>query len=49
MSEHRLKPLLKPRSIAVLGASRKIGSVGNEILINLARGGYLGKLYLVNH
>ncbi len=48
MSEHRLKPLLKPRSIAVLGASRKIGSVGNEILINLARGGYLGKLYPVN-
>ena len=48
MTEHRLNPLLKPTSIAVLGASRTLGSVGNEIFVNLARGGFPGRLYPVN-
>ena len=48
MTEHRLNPLLKPTSIAVLGASRTLGSVGNEIFVNLARGSFPGRLYPVN-
>ena len=48
MSNHRLKPLLKPESIAILGASQKIGSVGNEVIVNLLRGGFEGLIYPVN-
>ena len=48
MRDHRLQPLLKPASIAVLGASQKSGSVGNEIFLNLIRGGFEGELYGVN-
>ena len=48
MSNHRLKPLLKPESIAILGASQKIGSVGNEVVVNLLRGGFEGLIYPVN-
>ena len=48
MTEHRLNPLLRPTSIAVLGASRKLGSVGNEIFVNLARGSFPGRLFPVN-
>tara|TARA_B100000780_G_scaffold266785_1_gene223265 strand:- start:1492 stop:3588 length:2097 start_codon:yes stop_codon:yes gene_type:complete len=48
MTEHRLRPLLNPASIAVVGASSRAGSVGNEVLINLRRGGYQGALYAIN-
>lgn len=48
MTPHRLDPLLRPRSIAVVGASTRAGAVGNEVLINLRRGGYAGALYPVN-
>ena len=48
MSNHRLQPLLKPSSIAVLGASQKSGSVGNEAIVNLLRGGFEGSIYPVN-
>jgi acyl-CoA synthetase (NDP forming) len=40
--------LLRPRSIAVLGASARPGAVGHEVLRNLRRGGYTGALYAVN-
>ena len=48
MSNHRLQPLLKPSSIAVLGASQRSGSVGNEVIVNLLRGGFEGSIYPVN-
>jgi acetyltransferase len=48
MSKHRLQPLLKPSSIAVIGASQKTGSVGNEVFKNLKRGGFEGELVGVN-
>ena len=48
MPAHRLDPLLRPRSIAVVGASARPGSPGNEVLRNLRRGGYAGPLYAVN-
>jgi len=44
----RLKPLLQPESIAVVGASERAGSVGRRTVENLLRGGYSGRLYTVN-
>jgi acetyltransferase len=38
----------KPRSVAVVGASREKGKVGYEILVSLKRGGYPGPIYPVN-
>ncbi len=43
-----LEPLFAPRSIAVVGASRTPGSVGNAIVSNLIYGGYTGVVYPVN-
>jgi acyl-CoA synthetase (NDP forming) len=45
---HRLDPLLRPRSIAVLGASEREGTVGRHTIENLLKGGYEGGLYAVN-
>jgi acyl-CoA synthetase (NDP forming) len=42
-----LKPLLSPNSIAVVGASEKIGP-GRQVLENLTRLGYQGQIYPVN-
>jgi acyl-CoA synthetase (NDP forming) len=44
----RLDPLLKPRSIAVVGASARPGSPGNEVLVNLRKGSFSGDLFAVN-
>ncbi|MHC4213759.1 MAG: acetate--CoA ligase family protein [Planctomycetota bacterium] len=40
--------LLYPKSIAVIGASRKPGKVGHEIMVNLTQGGFEGKIIPVN-
>lgn len=45
---HRLDPLLRPRSLAILGASEREGTVGSLVLQNLQHGGYEGALYAVN-
>jgi acetate---CoA ligase (ADP-forming) len=45
---HRLDPLLRPRSIAVLGATERAGTVGRTAVENLLKGGYEGGLYAVN-
>ena len=45
---HRLDPLLHPGSIAVVGASRRVGAVGNSVLRNLLAGAYSGTLAAVN-
>ena len=45
---HRLDPLLRPRSIAVLGATERAGSVGRHTVENLLKGGFEGRLYAVN-
>jgi len=45
---HSLDSLLRPRSIAVVGASNREHSMGNWSLVNLARGGYRGAIYPVN-
>ena len=45
---HPLDPLLRPDSIAVLGASERPGSVGRQTVENLLHGAYSGSLYAVN-
>jgi len=45
---HALAPLLAPRSIALVGASRKRNSVGNDTLRNLLACGWRGELFPVN-
>ncbi len=43
-----LDAILKPRSIAVVGASRRAASIGHQILDNLLRSGFQGPVYPVN-
>jgi acyl-CoA synthetase (NDP forming) len=45
---HRLDSLLRPRSIAVLGATERAGAVGRTTVENLLKGRYEGRLYAVN-
>jgi acyl-CoA synthetase (NDP forming) len=45
---HRLDPLLRPRSIAVVGATPREGAVGQRTVLNLREGGFGGPLYAVN-
>ncbi len=43
-----LGPMLKPKSVAIIGASRDQRKVGHVILQNYIDAGYTGKLYPVN-
>jgi acyl-CoA synthetase (NDP forming) len=43
-----LDSILKPRSIAVVGASRQPSTIGYQILDNLLRSGFQGPVYAVN-
>ncbi len=45
---HRLDPLLRPSSVAVVGASATANSMGEWALSNLERGGFAGPIYPVN-
>jgi len=46
--KHRLDPLLRPVSVAILGASARTDSLGEWALKNLLIGGYKGRIYPVN-
>ena len=48
MPDPSLTPLLRPRSIAVVGASRERGTIGAEIFHNLLEHGFQGVVYPVN-
>jgi len=43
-----LEPLLKPRSIAVIGASQKHGTIGNKLFHNILHQEFNGVVYPVN-
>lgn len=43
-----LNKIFYPKSIAIIGASTKVGTVGNDIVKNLSEKGFDGKLYPVN-
>jgi acetyltransferase len=48
MSVRNLDKLFEPRSVALIGATPRPGSVGGVVLRNLRRGGFAGELMLVN-
>ncbi len=48
MSTYRLKNLLSPRSVALVGASPRRGSVGHAILGNILKAKFTGQFGLVN-
>ena len=48
MSQHHLKPLFAPKSVAVFGASDRADSVGQIVFQNMLQSGYQGALYPVN-
>ncbi|HEY7547933.1 MAG TPA: acetate--CoA ligase family protein, partial [Hyphomicrobiaceae bacterium] len=48
MTIRNLDQLLAPKSVALIGASRKEGSVGLITARNLLRGGFAGPVWLVN-
>lgn len=43
-----LAALLRPRSVAVVGASRRPGSVGQAVLLKIRQGGFTGPVWAVN-
>ena len=43
-----LDPILCPRSVAVVGASREPGTIGNQLVVNLVDYGFTGIVYPVN-
>jgi acetyl coenzyme A synthetase (ADP forming)-like protein len=43
-----LEPFFAPKTIAVVGAGRRRGSIGTEIFVNLATGGFRGDVFAVN-
>lgn len=48
MSTYHLDKLFAPRSVAVIGASPRQGSVGRAVLKNLRESGFTGPIHLVN-
>ncbi|HXZ87173.1 MAG TPA: GNAT family N-acetyltransferase [Candidatus Binataceae bacterium] len=44
-----VESILRPRAVAVIGASRDTGKIGGAVLANLLRGGFSGAIYPVNH
>jgi acyl-CoA synthetase (NDP forming)/GNAT superfamily N-acetyltransferase len=52
--EHRaearsVQRLLRPASVAVVGAGRRPGGVGRTLLRNIVAGGFTGRVHAVNH
>jgi GNAT superfamily N-acetyltransferase/predicted CoA-binding protein len=43
-----LRPVFAPRSVAVIGTSRRTGTVGRTVLDNIRAGRFAGRLYAVN-
>jgi acetyl coenzyme A synthetase (ADP forming)-like protein len=40
--------IMRPKAVAVLGASNGVGKIGNSVMKNLINGGYQGKIYPIN-
>ena len=43
-----LRHVFQPSSVAVIGASRRMGTAGRALLHNIVTGGYQGRIYAVN-
>ncbi len=48
MSQHHLKPLFAPKSVAIFGASDKPDSIGQIVMHNMRQSGFKGGLYPIN-
>ena len=46
--QHYLSPLLKPQSVALVGASDQAGSLGRTVYENILAGAFKGPVYAVN-
>lgn len=46
--QHRLKDIMEPKAIAVIGASTSPGKIGFEVLRNIVEGKFQGDIYPVN-
>jgi len=44
-----MKKFFEPKSIAIIGASERIESVGHQVLRNVINSGFSGEIYPVNH
>ena len=40
--------IMKPKAVAVIGASAEAGKIGNSVMKNLINGGYKGQIYPIN-
>ena len=40
--------IMKPKSVAVIGASAEAGKIGNSVMKNLINGGYKGEIYPIH-
>ena len=40
--------IMKPKAVAVIGASSETGKIGNSVMKNLINGGYKGQIYPIN-
>lgn len=47
--QKQLSKILKPTTIAIIGASNRKGSVGNGVMKNMLNAGYTGVIYPVNN
>ena len=43
-----MKRIMKPKALAVIGASNEEGKIGNSVMKNLLNGGYQGTIYPIN-
>jgi len=48
MKSESIFPLLKPQTVAIIGASRQPGSLGRDIFDNLVQAGFTGKIFPIN-
>ena len=48
MSAVNIDTMFHPKSIAVIGASQRRGSIGSAIMRNLVQGEYSGEVYPIN-
>ncbi len=49
MDKNVLNKMLRPKSVAVIGASATPGKIGYTVVKNLLEGGYKGKVYPINN
>ena len=43
-----MRRVMKPKAVAVIGASAEAGKIGNSVMKNLINGGYQGEIYPIN-